>query len=599
MSALQAISTTESMEERAGVTQLLLDIDIKVGDESIVKRVTRVWHFGDSGAIQTYGTDGISFNESTDSVVVTEAATLTPDGHRIPFDAQQAEIIDSSTYHVFTHAKEAVISFPGLEVGSLAILQYEVIVDRNRLEAGWSQITFPQNVYPRTRFNLNVRWNVSPQMEWKSTSEFVTCDSDDHSVTCTGRNIPPAESDYEVDWGDQLGQVVVGDASSWSGVTGVLRRSFDSALENSRGIDELAVGLTAAATSVEEKISSIHRFVARDVRYVSMSKYGHSTVPHPIAETLENRFGDCKDKSALLVALLDRVGVDAVPVLVATDRSDPNRLGVPAAGYFDHMVVCFNHAEERRCLDATDSHTDWRHTSAWIQGRVSLDLSPNAVPATIPASLYRWGLDVESEIRFTDAGGQQEHQRRIYRSEYAGTMRGSLSGMTVTEVDRWLLDQYQEVVADSVEPTFELTGLEDLGPTLEVSSKVEFKPLVPVDEDLSYGENDAWIRYLINSLTLKNRTYAVAFAGVRVNSVYTLDISSRWEVDGTNASLELTHEFGSMSRTVTREGDGVVRVSTRLEIPSRLISAARAKEFNAFLGLLKRESYVRVYGRLK
>ena len=59
--------------------------------------------------------------------------------------------------------------------------------------------------------------------------------------------------------------------------------------------------------------------------------------PAPVERTLANRYGDCKDKSTLLLSLLRATGTEAYPVLVATERSDASALVVPSRGYFDHI----------------------------------------------------------------------------------------------------------------------------------------------------------------------------------------------------------------------------------------------------------------------
>ena len=59
-----------------------------------------------------------------------------------------------------------------------------------------------------------------------------------------------------------------------------------------------------------EKLEALHAFVALKVRYFSVSFGAGRMQPRPAAEVLVSRYGDCKDKHALLAALAASVGID-------------------------------------------------------------------------------------------------------------------------------------------------------------------------------------------------------------------------------------------------------------------------------------------------
>lgn len=76
-----------------------------------------------------------------------------------------------------------------------------------------------------------------------------------------------------------------------------------------------------------------------DVRYFGM-EFGASThQPASPGLVLERRFGDCKDKSRLLVNLLRELDIEATPALVDTDYRRLLDELPPAAGAFDHVIV--------------------------------------------------------------------------------------------------------------------------------------------------------------------------------------------------------------------------------------------------------------------
>ena len=58
------------------------------------------------------------------------------------------------------------------------------------------------------------------------------------------------------------------------------------------------------------------QFVQNKIRYVSLSFGSNAYHPHHPDEVLQNRYGDCKDKSLLLLSLLRAAGIQAWPALV-------------------------------------------------------------------------------------------------------------------------------------------------------------------------------------------------------------------------------------------------------------------------------------------
>ena len=81
-----------------------------------------------------------------------------------------------------------------------------------------------------------------------------------------------------------------------------------------------AAQLTAGKTDFYDKTEAIAEFVQKDIRYFVVEKGIGGLQPHPAAEIFHNRYGDCKDKSTLLAAMLSSVGLRSVIVLVDTSR---------------------------------------------------------------------------------------------------------------------------------------------------------------------------------------------------------------------------------------------------------------------------------------
>jgi len=81
------------------------------------------------------------------------------------------------------------------------------------------------------------------------------------------------------------------------------------------------------------------RWVQENIRYHSVQLGESSHRPQPAASVLEKRYGDCKDKSLLLVGMLRALGIEADPALASLrSRKSMNGL-LPSPDVFDHVVV--------------------------------------------------------------------------------------------------------------------------------------------------------------------------------------------------------------------------------------------------------------------
>lgn len=91
--------------------------------------------------------------------------------------------------------------------------------------------------------------------------------------------------------------------------------------------------------NTSENIIKVVRFVQNEIRYKGENYGIFSHTPKHSEEILQKRFGDCKDKSNLLVTLLRSLGIDANLTLVSTDYGAKLKGLPPSLFHFNHMIV--------------------------------------------------------------------------------------------------------------------------------------------------------------------------------------------------------------------------------------------------------------------
>ena len=135
--------------------------------------------------------------------------------------------------------------------------------------------------------------------------------------------------------------------------------------------------IRAAYDTDEARAAAALRLVQDEVRYLALSMGEGGYVPMSADEVWRSRYGDCKGKTVLLLALLHGLGIEAEAAMVSTGNGDglPERL--PVVGWFDHVIV----------RAVVDGQTYWMD-GARVGDRSLADLT---------APSYRWGLPVRAE----------------------------------------------------------------------------------------------------------------------------------------------------------------------------------------------------------
>ncbi|MEG3163577.1 DUF3857 domain-containing protein [Sphingomonas sp. PB2P19] len=113
--------------------------------------------------------------------------------------------------------------------------------------------------------------------------------------------------------------------------------------------------IKAAEASPIGRAQRALELVQDKIRYLAVGMDGGNYVPQPPAKTWDLRYGDCKAKTVLLLAILRGLDIEADPVLANVGLGDlvPDRL--PSAAAFNHVFVRAKIGGETLWLDGTGS----------------------------------------------------------------------------------------------------------------------------------------------------------------------------------------------------------------------------------------------------
>lgn len=235
---------------------------------------------------------------------------------------------------------------------------------------------------------------------------------------------------------------------SWADVSWWLTTLSDPQVVLNEAMIAKAKELVAGASSEMEKIAAIARF-SQDVNYVSIQTgigRGGGYRPHAATEIFAKAYGDCKDKTNLMRAMLKAVGIPSYPVSIYSGNRYYVREEWPSPQQFNHCIIAvkvgdavqapavIRHGKLGSLLifDPTDSHTRLGDIPGHEQGSLALIVAGEdgglvRMPISPPESNR---VDRTLDMELLADGSIQSHVREEMIGETATTGRAEFRDLT-------------------------------------------------------------------------------------------------------------------------------------------------------------------------
>lgn len=247
--------------------------------------------------------------------------------------------------HIYDGSVTAYINLNDVRVGDIISFSY-TIVGRNPIYEGHFSDFESLQFYDMLP-NLSLRYVASKNRElhtqfYNSGLSFQRHEDDKYQyLTLNIKEIPGKSPEKQIpSWYIYYPYSWVSDFATWQEVniwaTKVYEVSYSEQTKVSEEVDNI---VSKDYLTREEKILQVINFVQDDIRYLGLESGIGSYKPHSPDEVIDQRFGDCKDKSLLLVKMLENLGVEAYPALVNTRYSKVLIDWIPNQNSFDHCVV--------------------------------------------------------------------------------------------------------------------------------------------------------------------------------------------------------------------------------------------------------------------
>lgn len=545
--------------------------------------------------IQKYGDIAIPYQPTAQNIGVNIARTITPDGAVLqPPDEAFNDVTPPGllSQNLYSDAMWKVISMVGLAPG--VCIEYQVTLE-DKVPGGETWITGGYN-FQGTETTLETVYALQmPQtwhFEWKVAND---ANPKDPEVSYTENDTVVHIWKYDempaltLEGGmphinDIVPRLRYTSIESWDNVYTWYKELAKGRYTPDADIEEKVQQLTRNLTTEAAKSRAIYQFVATKIRYVGIELGQSAYQPTPATEVFQMQYGDCKDKTTLLISMLDLVGIKAYPVLIGLAPHERVDTTLPSLSQFNHMIAAVPIGTDTYIwLDPTAATCSYGDLPYNAQGRTGLLIS-----------------ETRGEFVVTPIFGA-EANRLISTTELTLDNEGGVHGTLSIQADgqygldtRWAYQQIHPTVRKAILATelsqqfpgiqivwHEISDLSDLNApvTINLGFRVEhygtwvgndmLLPL-PIDEFSDYAETFA----------NEQRTYSLDFGyPMEIEKTIRIQIPEEWtvtlpeDIDYTIEGAELSRQYRQVENVMTYRL--VFTLKDRI-LPADAYSAARS-----------------------
>lgn len=377
----------------------------------------------------------LGYSEKMEALEVLAAYTLTPDGarHDVPADKiYTQESYSSASAAMYADRKVKVIVFPNLSPGTRLVYRvrqaqnipffpgyfnlWENLSPFTQYDDAKITLTAPKQL-PMHVYTRGVQGSDRPKVEGDSARWSW---SYSRKTPMQNQNWTAAIWEY--------GPTLM--ASTYPGFSAMGRAYQLKAAEAAKVtplVQARADGITKGISGRREQAEAIYAWVAKNIRYVAVYLGNGGLEPNAADSILGNRYGDCKDHTVILEALLAAKGIASTPVLIGAGGG-PTLPRIAVLGRFNHAI---NYLPEFDLyLDSTSPYARFGQLPASDLGAPVVHTADGAIartPANGPGvSAYR----AESYYTFSANGDVSGHTSQDSGASGEIGLRGAFSQLT-------------------------------------------------------------------------------------------------------------------------------------------------------------------------
>ena len=361
---LATLPDTPPADGAAAVQVVLDDNQTRLSPEGDAYYERRIFKVLKPEGLATFKTQSFTWSPDTETVTI-HALRILRDGQTIDLLKGGA---DMPVLRRETNLERAMLDgrltvsrqIEGLQTGDLVEVS-STRIRKDPIVQGRSQdfekMTFPGVV---GRYRVILSWPDADAVKWKATNGYLTpaiAHADGWTrVTFDASGVkapkPPAGAPLRF---RRQGEMEASSFKDWAEVSRLMWPLYAKAqqLGPNSALKAEAAAIRAANPDPKARAFAALRLVEDKTRYLFLGMNDGGYVPAEADATWARKFGDCKGKTVLLLALLKEQGITAEPALVSIGLGDGLNERLPGLTAFNHVIVRATIAGKVYWLDGT------------------------------------------------------------------------------------------------------------------------------------------------------------------------------------------------------------------------------------------------------
>ncbi|MFZ6720958.1 DUF3857 domain-containing transglutaminase family protein [Undibacterium sp. Ji49W] len=463
------------------------------------------------------------FNQSLETLELLEAYIEKPDGRKVQVKPEQIKLQQEPAYSgapMFQDMQVKVAIYPEVAVGDKIYSRHSKTRKTAMFPGQFSDYT-PGRYVPVKQLTIN--YDMPADMPLLSQADgFVATPP----VTQNGRTVyrwdyqpsdNPRIETSSVSYADFGKQLVVSTFTDYASLGKAYYQTAAQTGKPNAKIKAKTAEITQGLSNPRDKAYAIYDWVRKNIRYVAVYIGNGGLIPHNADEILDNLYGDCKDHTSLMEAMLAAVGIDSTPVLI--NSGDSFKLSpVASLGQLNHAITYI--PSLNLYLDSTAANINHGFLPASVWGKPTILTKTGEIGKTPSKEFFKTSSNYKVNIS-TEGAAQFEFARKD---------TGQLAEPTRYEQSNWRIND-QELAVENILKGYGMTGsgTVQLGDLKGSEDQYEFK---------LKGKVDNW-------------TYLPGTVGIAANSSLYAGMAN--SIYGLTSEVERTQDFICPENNIVEE----------------------------------------------
>lgn len=544
------------------------------------------------------GEINIPFNSLLSKLSIDFARTIRPDGSVVSLKQEDIRELDIYTgFPIYNNLKVKSFSMPSIEPGCIIEYKATIIMEKpiikgvltNKLALPIAINVISSDLIIDTPASLDCKYimknlDVKPKIFMKEDRKIYTWALKNIAIGGVNEPLHPPDDDI-------FPYILFSTDKSWEDISDWFYTISSDKIIPDENIKGFVNKIMKDNKYDKEKIAkALYYFVSNQIRYVSIDMSKSEFMPHDASGVFLNRYGDCKDKSALLISMLKAANIDAYFALLKTRDKGALDRDVPCL-QFNHCIVALPDKEGYSLLDPTIDSCKYEYLPWTDQGVellivkkggfefITTPIAPagSNISETRSNVQIKEDLSLESKEVFTYAGEEEISARMAVKYTTENIIRNQLV--------QKLHGSYPEVLLENYTFSDPLKFDENFTLILNFIAKDYVKKAgnllifnMPSAEFINSG--------LFGS---EKRIYPINFHFLHKDiSDVSIDVPKGYTVKYLPENIELNNSFAFFKKT-TAVNDGKIKLRIEYELKKLMIPLDEYSAFKEFVESIIKE----------